>query len=138
MTQAVRVFELVGQEATLRLEGEPPVRSVSSPGWDYRAELQGHSMHVSLVVGDDDPASFVDFFQSLANDQQGWPETRAYESLDGTLLIVATHDMQRTVRFEVRLRADARSGFDWSANHRLSVEAGTLAKLAAAAKAFAS
>jgi hypothetical protein len=134
--QDVRIFELVGEEATLRLEGEPPVRSMAHPGWDYRAELQGHSMHVSLVVGDDDPASFVDFFESLAEDSEGWSETRGYESLDGTLRIAATHDRQHTVRFEVRLRADARSGFDWSATHRLSLEAASLEKVAAAARVF--
>jgi len=133
----MRTFELKGEEATLRLSGEPPPIAAPYFGWEYRAELQGHAMQVMLAVTDDDPTSFVEFFESLAEDAQGWAETRGYESLDGTLRIAATHDRIRAVRLEVRLRGDARSGFDWSASHRLSVEAGNLGKLAAAARAFA-
>ncbi len=133
----VRTFELKGEEATLRLTGEPPAVAAPYFGWEYRAGLQGHALQVAVVVGDDNPASFAEFFESLAQDWQGWPETRGYESLDGMLRIAATHDRAKVVRFEVRLRADARSGFDWSASHRLSVEASDLAQLAAAARAFA-
>lgn len=133
----MRTFELKGEEATLRLSGEPPAIAAPYFGWEYRAELEGHAMQVTLTVADDDPTSFVEFFESLAEDWQGWAETRGYESLDGTLRIAATHDRVSAVRLEVRLRADARSGFDWSASHRLSVEAGSLGKLAAAARAFA-
>ncbi|HWL63284.1 MAG TPA: DUF6228 family protein [Steroidobacteraceae bacterium] len=133
----MRTFELKGEEATLRLSGEPPAIAAPHFGWEYRAELQGHALQVTLAVGDDDPTSFVEFFESLAEDWQGWPEARGYESLDGTLRIAATHDRVRAVRFEIRLRGDARSGFDWAASHRLSVESGHLGKLAAAARAFA-
>ena len=82
--------------------------------------------------------SFAEFFESIARDWQGWPEVRGYESLDGTLQIAATHDGVGSVRFEVRLRGDARSGFDWSATHRLSVAARNLGKVADSAKAFTS
>jgi hypothetical protein len=133
----VRTFELKGEEATLRLTGSPPAIAAPYFGWEYRAELQGHAVHVRLAVVDDDPTSFGEFFQSLAQDRQSWSETRGYESLDGTLRIAATHDQVKAVRFEVRLRADARSGFDWSASHRLSVDAGSLEQLAEAASAFA-
>ena len=92
---------------------------------------------MNLKVADDNPASFVAFFESIAEDWEGWSETRGYESLDGTLRIAATHDRIGAVRFEIKLRGDASSGFDWSASHRLSVKAGDLGKLAAAAKAFA-
>lgn len=133
----MRTFVLKGEEATLRLTGEPPAIAAPYFGWEYRAELQGSAMQVAIAVGDDNPVSFAEFFVSLAQDWQGWPETRGYESLDGTLRIAATHDRVQAVRFEVRLRADARSGFDWSASHRLSVAAGSLALIAAAARAFA-
>lgn len=133
----MRTFVLKGEEATLRLTGEPPAIAAPYFGWEYRAELQGSSMQVAIAVGDDNPVSFAEFFVSLAQDWQGWPETRGYESLDGTLRIAATHDRVQAVRFEVRLRADARSGFDWSASHRLSVAAGSLELIAAAARAFA-
>lgn len=133
----MRTFELKGEEATLRLSGGPPAIAAPHFNWEYRAELQGHAVQVTLIVADDDPTSFVEFFDSLAEDSGGWSETRGYESLDGTLRIAATHDRVRTVRLEVRLRADARSGFDWSVSHRLSVEPGSLGKLAAAARAFA-
>ena len=133
----MRTFDLIGEEAALHLEGEVPEISAPYVGWDYQAQLRGHSLQVTLTIGDDDPAGFVDFFQSMARDWRGWPETRGYESLDGTLNIAATHDRVRAVRFEVRFRADARSGFDWSASHRLTVELSELDKIAAAAKAFA-
>lgn len=133
----VRTFELAGEEAVLRLEGEPPAISAPYFGWDYRVQLRGHSLQVDLAVGDDNPTSFVEFFESIAKDWQGWPETRGYESLDGTLSIAATHDRIKSVRFEVKFRGDARTGFDWSATHRLSVEAGYLGRVAAAARAFA-
>lgn len=133
----MRTFELKGEEATLRLTGDPPAVAAPYVGWEYRAELQGHAVHARVTVGDDNPTSFAEFFSSLAQDWQGWSETRGYESLDGTLRIAATHDRVKAVRFEVRLRADAHSGFDWSATHRLSVEAGSLGQLAAAAGEFA-
>jgi len=133
----MRTFELIAEEATLRLEGEPLLTSAPYSGWNYRADLRGQSLHVNLKVADDNPASFVAFFESIAEDWEGWSETRGYESLDGTLRIAATHDRIGAVRFEIKLRGDASSGFDWSASHRLSVKAGDLGKLAAAAKAFA-
>lgn len=133
----MRTFELPGEEAALELEGAVPDPSSAHFGWNYKAHLRGHSLQADLAISDDNPGSFVDFFDSLARDWKGWPETRGYESLDGILSIAATHDRERTVRFEVRLRGDARSGFDWSATHRLTVGIGELGKLAAAAKAFA-
>jgi hypothetical protein len=120
----------------LHLEGDIPAISARYFAWDYQARLQGHSLQVHLAIGDDNPASFVEFFESIARDWQGWPETRGYESLDGTLNISATHDKEGSVRFEVKFRADSRSGFDWSASHRLTVEAGALKGIAAAARAF--
>jgi hypothetical protein len=134
---AVHTFRLKGEEATLDLEGEPPEVSAPYAGWNYVAELRGHSLQVRRNVGDDNPASFVEFFVSMARDWRGWAETRAYESLDGTLSITATHDRVGSVRLEVRLRGDAGTGFDWSATHRLSLEEGRLLEVAAAAKAFA-
>jgi len=133
----VRTFDLTGVEAALHLEGEVPEISAPYFGWEYQAQLRGHSLQVSHSIGDDDPASFVEFFDSIARDWQGWPETRAYESLDGTLSIAATHDRSKSVRFEVRFRADSRSGFDCSATHRLTVEIGQLMKIASAAREFA-
>lgn len=133
----MRTFELPGEEAVLKLEGNAPKSPVSPFDWNYVAHLQGHSLQARVAIGDDNPGSFVDFFDSLSRDWKGWPETRGYESLDGILNIAATHDRERSVRFEVRLRGDARSGFDWSATHRLTVGIGELGKLAAAARAFA-
>lgn len=133
----MRTFEISGEEAVLKLEGEAPETSARYFAWEYKARLQGHSLQVALIVRDDDPASFVDFFESLAEDSQGWPETRGYESLDGTLSIAATHDRAGSVRFEVKVRAGDRSGFDWSATHRLTVGTGSLGGLAAGARAFA-
>lgn len=121
----------------LHLEGEVPAIAAPNMVWVYRAQLRGHSLTVDLVVGDDYPASFVEFFESIAQDWQGWSETRGYESFDGTLSITATHDRMKSVRFEVRFRGDARSGFDWSATHRLTVQVGHLRKLADAATTFA-
>jgi hypothetical protein len=132
----MQTFDLIGEEAVLHLEGEVPNISAPYFAWDYRAQLRGHSLQVDLAIGDDDPAGFVDFFESIAQDWQGWPESRGYESLDGTLRIAATHDRVRSVRFEVRFRADSRSGFDWSATHRLTVEIGQLKGLAAVAREF--
>ena len=133
----MREFRLIGEEATLYLEGDPPEIAAPYFGWDYRAKLVGHSLQVERAVGDDDPTSCADFFESMARDWQGWPEARAYESLDGTLGLIATHDRVRSVRLEVRLRGDSRTGFDWSASHRLSIEAGQLSALATAARFFA-
>lgn len=133
----MRTFEISAEEAVLKLEGDVPQASARYFAWEYKAHLQGHSLQVALSIRDDDPASFVDFFESLSEDWQGWSETRGYESLDGTLSIAATHDRARSVRFEVKLRAGDRSGFDWSATHRLTVGIGSLGGLAAAARAFA-
>lgn len=132
----LRTFELTGDEATLRLMGKSPASSTAYAGWEYRAEIKGPALHVATVIADDNPASFMEFFESLSQDREGWPETRGYESLDGTLHIAATHDRATAVRFEVRLRAGARSGFDWSVNHRISVKAADLPQLAQAARAF--
>ena len=129
-------FDLIGEEATLHLEGDVPDIAAPYFAWDYQAQLRGDSLQVNVAVGDDDPAAFRDFFESIAQDWKGWSETRGYESLDGTLQIAATHDRARAVRFEVRFRADARSGFDWSAKQRLTVEIGTLQELAQAAREF--
>lgn len=131
-----RTFDLTGVEAVLQLEGEVQRTPAPYLAWGYRARLQGHSLQVTLSIGDDNPTSFADFFESLARDWQGWSETRAYESLDGTLSITASHDGQRAVRFEVKLRADSRSGFDWSAAHRLTVDVVQLKAVAAAAREF--
>ena len=132
----LRTFELKGDEAALRLAGRSPAFATGDPGWEYRTELQGRALHVATVIADDNPASFLEFFESLSRDWQGWPETRGYESLDGALHIAATHDGLESVRFEVRLRAGARSGFDWSITHRISVATTELAQLAQAARAF--
>lgn len=133
----MRAFDLTGEEAALHLEGDPPGTLASYVGWAYRARLIGHSLQVDRAVSDDNPASFVEFFESMARDWQGWPEARAYESLDGTLSLIATHDRARSVRLEVRLRGDSGTGFDWSASHRLSIEIGRLTEIAVAARAFA-
>jgi hypothetical protein len=133
----VRTFDLKGPEAVLHLEGDLPELSAPYFAWDYQAQLRGHSLQVDLSVGDDDPASFVEFFESLARDWQGWSESRGYASLDGTLSISASHDRVKSVHFEVTLKGDARSGFDWKATHRVTVELGSLKALATAAKDFA-
>jgi hypothetical protein len=132
----MQTFDLVGEEAVLRLQ------AASRPAtgyfaWKYQARLQGHALQVDIPVEDDDPASFAAFFESLAEDAPGWSGARGYESLDGILGISATHDGAGGVRFEVRLRGNAGSGFDWSAAHRLSVQATQLAGIAASARAFA-
>lgn len=132
----LRTFELKGEEATLRLAGKSPAFAKAHASWEYRAELKGPALHVATAIADDNPASFLEFFESMSQDWQGWSETRGYESLDGTLHIAATHDRVRAVRFEMRLRAGARSGFDWSVKHRISVETTELAQLAQAARAF--
>jgi hypothetical protein len=133
----VRTFDLRGVDVTLRLEGDVPDVSAAYVAWDYRAQLQGHSLKAEVTVGDDNPGTFIEFFGSLAQDWRGWSGTRAYESLDSTLSITAAHDGAGEIRFEVRLRAGADSGFDWSAIHRLTVEPGHLGAIAAAAREFA-
>jgi hypothetical protein len=132
----MHTFSLEGAEALLQLTGEPPVIAAPCIAWSYQARLRSESIQVHRPVSDDDPASFCEFFESLAQDWQGWPETRGYESMDGTLSIAATHDRARAVRFEVRLRADGRTGFDWSVSQRLTVETGRLGAIAACAREF--
>jgi hypothetical protein len=111
----VRSFELRGNEGVLRLEGEPPKISAPYFAWDYDAQLKGHSLQVALRVADDEPMAFVDFFEAIAQSWRGWLGERGYESLDRSLSIVASHDGVRSVVFSVTCRADAGSGFDWSA-----------------------
>lgn len=131
----MQTFDLAGEEAVLRLTtAARPATGYFA--WKYQARLQGHALQVDIPVEDDDPASFAAFFESLAEDAQGWTGTRGYESLDGILSIAATHDGAGAVRFEIRLRGNASSGFDWSAAHRLSVDATGLAGIAAGARAF--
>jgi len=133
----VRSFELGGDEGVLRLEGEPPEISAPYFGWDYDAQLKGHSLQAALRVADDEPMAFVEFFEAIAQSWRGWLGERRYTSLDRTLSIVASHDGVRSVAFSVTCRADAGSGFDWSATQKLTVEPGRLEGIARAAREFA-
>ena len=74
------------------------------------------------------------FWRDLAENWRGWEGTRSWQSLEGELELSATSDRLGHVALQVRLDEGAPSR--WRAYGTISLEAGQLDSIAAAAKTF--
>ena len=72
------------------------------------------------------------FWRELAENWRGWEGTRSWWSLEGDLELSATSDRLGHVALEVRL--DEGAPLEWRVHGTLSLEAGQLERLAAAAR----
>jgi hypothetical protein len=74
------------------------------------------------------------FWRDLAENWRGWEGTRSWQSLEGDLELSATSDRLGHVALEVRLEEGA--PFPWRVHGKLSLDAGQLHRIAAAALTF--
>jgi len=74
------------------------------------------------------------FWRDLAENWRGWEGTRSWRSLEGDLELSATSDRLGHVALEVRLMEGA--PFQWRVQGKISLEAGQLGRIAAAARTF--
>ena len=74
------------------------------------------------------------FWRDLAENWRGWEGTRSWQSLEGDLELSATSYRLGHVALEVRLEEGA--PFQWRVHGKLSLDAGQLDRIAAAARAF--
>ena len=74
------------------------------------------------------------FWRDLAENWRGWEGTRSWQSLEGDLELSATSDRLGHVALEVRLEEGA--PFPWRVHGKLSLDAGQLHRIAAAARTF--
>ena len=73
-------------------------------------------------------------WRDLAENWRGWEGTRSWQSLEGDLELSATSDRLGHVALEVRLEEGA--PFPWRVHGKLSLDAGQLHRIAAAARTF--
>lgn len=76
------------------------------------------------------------FCRELAEDWRGWEGKRSWKSLEGELELSATSDRLGHVTLEVRL--DEGAPFQWRVYGVISLDAGQLDGIAAAARTFCS
>jgi hypothetical protein len=72
------------------------------------------------------PENLRDFLVGLEEDWQGWPAVRSWTSMEGEMMLEASHDGRSSVRIAVTLRRPERT-YDldaWSARIVLTLEAG--------------
>lgn len=69
------------------------------------------------------------FFAELAQDWRGWNGERRWESLEGDLSLVATHDGLGTVTLTARLRTGPLATHRWDASADLLLDAGSFDQL---------
>ena len=74
------------------------------------------------------------FWRDLAENWRGWEGTRSWQSLEGDLELSATSDRLGHVALEVRLEEGA--PFQWRVHGKISLDAGQLDRMAAAARTF--
>ena len=98
------------------------------PVWSFRATLLVQEATVTTIVYEHG-RRLVAYFRELADGWRGFDGVTSFVSLEGQLMIDASHDGLGTVWCDVRLREPARPTWDFGAS--LGVEAGTqLDKLA--------
>ena len=114
---------LILDTSTLDVRGEPNDR--------YNAILDIESGTVSTLVRE--YSSWLPrYFHDLSNSWRGWAGEKTFESLEGELLLSATHDGLGTVELWVTLRKPTPPS--WSASASLDLGAG--ADLEAVAKSI--
>jgi hypothetical protein len=74
------------------------------------------------------------FWRDLAENWRGWEGTPSWQSLEGDLELSATSDRLGHVALEVRLEEGA--PFPWQVHGKISLDAGQLHRIAAAARTF--
>jgi Family of unknown function (DUF6228) len=74
------------------------------------------------------------FWRDLAENWRGWEGTRSWQSLEGDLEFSATSDRLGHVELEVRMEEGA--PFQWRVHGKISLDAGQLDHIAAAARTF--
>jgi hypothetical protein len=74
------------------------------------------------------------FWRDLAENWRGWKGTRCWRSLEGDLELSATSDRLGHVALDVRLEEGA--PFQWRVHGNISLDAGQLDRIAAAARTF--
>lgn len=74
------------------------------------------------------------FWRDLAENWRGWEGTRSWQALEGDLELSATSDRLGHVELEVRLEEGA--PFRWRVHGTMSLDAGQLDRIAAAARTF--
>jgi len=108
---------------TARLLLRPNVDLGSAVPHSLTAELRVDSLVATRTVEHHYASGFADlavFVESLTDDWRGWTGSRRWESLEGELELIATHDGH--VRLAVTLRAANPS--EWSATGTITIDPG--------------
>ena len=98
---------------------------------EFDAPGLNSATQVYLLGGCDD---LDRFWRGLAENWRGWQGRRSWQSLEGELGLSATSDRLGHVELEVRLQEGA--PFLWRVHGKMSLDAGQLDRIAAAARIF--
>lgn len=111
----------------------------SKPLVTFSVELTSHQLtaNAQVYLGSADCASInpSSFFRDMADQSEGWPGTRTWESLEGELSFSASHDGLGHISMETCLKSGC-DEYDWLAQTVVMVEAGQLEGLARKAAVF--
>ena len=123
-------FEIRSNEAGafLRIEQDPePGPHAHDLKDDYwNTTLSCGALHASLRFYEIRLSGFADYLSALATDWRGWTGERRWESLEGDVETIATHDGRGTIALRVNLRTEAFAQHRWTATAELLLDAGGL------------
>jgi uncharacterized protein DUF6228 len=100
----------------------------------WLATLSCGSLHASLRFYELEITGLAEYFEQLAADWRGWAGERRWESLEGDVALVATHDGLGTVALIARLGTEAFAIHRWTASAELLLDAGGLDPIARGAR----
>lgn len=98
------------------------------------ASLSCGTLEASLRFYEIELGGLADYFAGLAAEWRGWADDRGWESLEGDLALVATHDGLGTITLTARLRTEVFATHRWDASADLLLDAGSLDQLTRQAK----
>ncbi|MEI8010932.1 MAG: DUF6228 family protein [Candidatus Omnitrophota bacterium] len=101
-------------------------------GWT--TEINGNGITAKLKVSDY-IANPSEFFSEIAGQWRGWEGIKSYQSLEGELMIQATHDKKGAVLLTVILSPNDGTD-DWKLQHCFNLELGQLERISQEMKAF--
>lgn len=123
-------FEIRSNEAGafLRIERDPergPHADDLEDGY-WNTTLSCGSLHTSLRFYEMRLGGLVEYFAALAKTWRGWSGERRWESLEGDVEIIATHDGRGTISLWASLRTEAFAQHRWNVTAELLLDAGGL------------
>jgi hypothetical protein len=126
------VLEIRSNEAGAHLSIRHGAESGPHPELDdgyWIAVLRCGPMEASLRFYEMGLGGLTGYFAALAEGWRGWAGERRWESLEGDVTLVATHDGLGAVTLTARLRTEAFAPHRWDASAELVLDAGALDRL---------